>query len=166
MTKRARVVRQASLSVRIQRLTREVEKLVPEVKAALETHDPARHLLAAAATSLERAAAAVKALADAGRPEHHSGELRAVLEGTSPFLSLLGSRVVLARAGGAAPRKPSAAAQALALLLEEPTRTFETVEIAEQLGCSVPIARTTLHRLVQGGYATRAAPGRFRAKAR
>jgi DNA-binding IclR family transcriptional regulator len=82
-------------------------------------------------------------------------------------MSLLGSRVVLAlRTRSETPRKPSAGAQALALLLEDPKRAYEAAEIAERLDCSVPIARTTLNRLVQSGHATRVAAGRFRAKAR
>jgi predicted ArsR family transcriptional regulator len=76
------------------------------------------------------------------------------------------SRVVLARTGSETPRRPSAGAQAIALLLEDPKRTYEAAEIAERLDCSVPIARTTLNRLVQRGNATRVAAGRFRAKAR
>ncbi len=165
MTKRSRVVRQASLAVRIERLAGETEKLVPEVKAALGD-DVTRPLVASAARSLERAASAVRALADGGRPDRHAGDLRAVLEGTSPLMSLLGSRVVLARAGRDTRRTPSVGAQALALLLEEPARTFEAAEIAERLGCSVPIARTTLNRLVRSGHAVRGAPGRFRARSR
>src|SRR6266536_2340723 len=151
MTKRSRVVRQVSLAVRIQRLAGETEKLVPEVKAALGD-DVTRPLVASAARSLERAASAVRALAG---PDRHAGDLRAVLEGTSPLMSLLGSRVVLARAGRDTRRTPSVGAQALALLLEEPARTFEAAEIAERLGCSVPIARTTLNRLVRSGHAVR-----------
>jgi hypothetical protein len=94
------------------------------------------------------------------------GDFTAALEGTSPLMSLLGSRVILARTGSETPRRPSAGAQALALLLEDPKRTYEAAEIAERLGCSVPSARTTLNRLVQSGHATRAAAGRFRAKSR
>jgi hypothetical protein len=157
------------LSVRIQRLTHEVEQLVPEIKAALadDVDVPGRELIIPAVTALERAATAVKRLVDENRPEEPSG-LRAILEGTLPLMSLLGSRVVLARAGGgtASPAAPSVGAQALAVLLEDPSRTFEAGEIAERLGCSIPVARTTLNRLVQSGHATRPAAGRFRAKAR
>lgn len=169
MKKRARSPRTALLSVRIQRLTHDVEQLVPDIKAALadDTDVPGRELIIPAVTALERAATAVKRLVDENRPKEPSG-IRAILEGTSPLMSLLGSRVVLARAGGgtASPPAPSVGAQALAVLLEDPSRTFEAGEIAERLGCSIPVARTTLNRLVQSGHATRPAAGRFRAKAR
>ena len=42
----------------------------------------------------------------------------------------------------------------------------QAAEVAQRLGCSVPIARTTLNRLVQSGHATRPAAGRFRARGR
>ncbi|HJW75878.1 MAG: hypothetical protein A2V77_23680 [Anaeromyxobacter sp. RBG_16_69_14] len=164
MKRRARLAQQAHLTVRIQRLTREIEELVPEVKAAVGGDDDG--LLASAAKSLERAAVAVSSLAGQGRPDRLGGDIRAVLEGTSPLMSLLGSRVVLASTGSDERRTPSAGAQALAVLLEEPERAFEATEVAERLGCSVPIARTTLNRLVRSGHATRPVAGRFRAKAR
>ncbi len=166
MRKRTRLLRQTELSVRIQKLTGEVESLVPELKPLLEEDDVHRFLLVSAARSLERAASAVRALVDRGRRDRLEGYLGAMLEGTSPLMSVLGSRIVLARGGGAEPRRPSAGAQALAVLLEDPSRTFAAGEIAERLGWSVPIARTTLNRLVQSGHARRVAPGRFRAKAR
>jgi hypothetical protein len=59
---------------------------------------------------------------------------------------------------------PSAGAQALAMLLEDPSRTFEAAEVADRIGCSAAVARTTLNRLVQSGHA--AAAGRFSAKRR
>ena len=165
MKNRTRVVRQMRLSVRIQQLTGEIEKLVPDVKASLGNGHS--RFLASASKSLERAATAVRALADHAPPSRLvEGDFMAALEGTSSLMSLLGSRVVLARTGSEIPRRPSAGAQALALLLEDPKRTYEAAEIAERLDCSVPIARTTLNRLVQSGHATRAAAGRFRAKAR
>jgi hypothetical protein len=74
--------------------------------------------------------------------------------------------VVLAGAGGARARRPSASAQVLAILLETPERPFDAKEIARRLRCSEPSARTTLHRLVQSGHAVRPAPGLFRAKSR
>ena len=52
------------------------------------------------------------------------------------------------------------------MLLEEPSRTFEAAEVAQRIGCSAAVARTTLNRLVQSGHATRAAAGRFRARRR
>jgi hypothetical protein len=169
MRKRTRSPRTALLSVRIQRLTHEIEQLLPDIKAALadDTDLPGRELVFPAVTALERAATAVKRFVDEHRPTSSTG-LRAILEGTSPLMSLLGSRVVLARAGGstASAAAPSVGAQALAMLLEDPLRTFEAREIAERLGCSVPVARTTLNRLVQSGHATRPAAGKFRAKAR
>ncbi len=119
------------------------------------------------ARSLERAASAVRALVERANPDRLVGQIRALLEGTSPLMSMLGSRVVLARnSSPAEPRTPSAGAQALAVLLEDPARAFAAREVAERLGCSVPIARTTLNRLVHTGHARRVAPGRFRAKAR
>jgi hypothetical protein len=169
MKKRTRAPSKAALAVRIQRLTYEVEKLVPELKTALasDTDPPTRGLVISAVSALERAATAVKRLVDESSP-HGPSALREILEGTSPLMSLLGSRVVLARAGGSTPTPatPSAGAQALAVLLEDPSRTFEAAEIAERLGCSTPVARTTLNRLVQSGHATRPAAGKFRAKAR
>lgn len=164
MSGHARFVRQARLSLRIQRLTAEVEKLIPQIKRAQGGDDSYSPPFASAARSLERAAGAVRALADEGR---HPGDLPAILlEGTSPLMSLLGSRVVLSRAGRRAPTPPSAGAQALAMLLEDPSRTFEAAEVAERIGCSAAVARTTLNRLVQSGHAVRAATGRFRARRR
>jgi hypothetical protein len=153
----------ALLSLRIQQLVSEIEKLVPELKAAVTQEDGSRFLLSSASRSLVRASGAVRALVEKGRGvEGLSGSL----EGTAGLMSLLGSRVVLTAAGSLTPRTPSAGAKALALLLEEPARSFEAAEIAQRLGCSVPIARTTLNRLVQSGHATRPAAGRFRAKSR
>jgi hypothetical protein len=164
MSDRARFVRQARLSLRIQRLTAEVEKLLPLIKRAQGGDDLDGTLLASAARSLERAAGAVRALAEEGR---HRGDAPAILlEGTAPLMSLLGSRVVLSRAGRRAPAPPSAGAQALAMLLEEPSRTFEAAEVAERIGCTAAVARTTLNRLVQSGHAARAAAGRFHARRR
>lgn len=164
MSDRARFVRQARLSLRIQRLTSEVERLVPHIKRAQGGDDSYGPLLASAARSLERAAVAVRALAEEGRKP---GDLPAILlEGTSPLMSLLGSRVVLSRAGRRAPAPPSAGAQALAMLLEDPSRTFDAAEVAARIGCSAAVARTTLNRLVQSGHAARAAAGRFRARRR
>ena len=150
----------ARLSLRIQGLTAEIEKLVPEVRA----EGGQRHLLASAALSLERAAVAVKRLVGAARPAESGRHLAAVL--TSPLLSFLGSRVVVARSGTDAPATPSAGAQALAILLEDPKRVVGAAEIAHRLGCSVSIARTTLNRLVKSGHAVRPSAGRFRARRR
>jgi hypothetical protein len=59
--------------------------------------------------------------------------------------------------------EPSLAARVLALLLEAPGSEHDAATVAAQLGCTAPIARTTLHRLVRDGHARRTAPGRFRA---
>jgi hypothetical protein len=171
MKTRALVARHVGLALRIQRLASEIEKLVPEVKAALSNESELRYPLAPAAQSLERAAVAIRVLTErtkaSGPGAELSAELRAeILGGTSHLLSLFGSRVVLSRVGKDQPQPPSAGAQALAMLLEEPQRAFEAAEVAARLGCSVPIARTTLNRLVQSGHATRPAAGRFRAKVR
>jgi hypothetical protein len=163
MNDRTRLARHAQLASRIQRLTREVERLVPEVEAALASGSS--ELLAEPSRSLARAAAAVRSAVERRHAVALRG-IRAGLEGTSPLMSLLGSRIVLAPASREAPRPPSAGAQALAMLMEEPERTFDAAEIAERLGCSVPVARTTLNRLVKSGHAARAAAGRFRAAPR
>jgi hypothetical protein len=164
--RRSRLGRQVALAERIQRLALEVEKLVPLVRSALAGESATRAVFAAGARSLERAARAVRALADDGRPIPLPGAVSGILEGTSPLMSLLGSRVVLVRAGERAPaRAPSIGAQALALLLEKPA-ALEASEVASRLGCSVPVARTTLNRLVQSGHAVRAGEGRFRARRR
>jgi hypothetical protein len=165
MKKSARIVHQAQLAARIQRLTRELEELVEEIEEA-RGDDDARFLLAEPSRSLARAVSALRAAVQEGRPDRRPGSIRDVLEGTSPLMSLLGSRIVLSQVGREAPRPPSAGAQALAALLEDPARTFDAAQIAERLGCSVPIARTTLNRLVKSSHATRLAAGRFRARAR
>lgn len=153
------------MAVRIQKLTGEVERLVPELQSALRGGTD-RALLGSAARSLERAASAVRGLVDEAGPGRPSPGIQALLGSASPPLGLFGSRVVLAGIAAGARRAPSAAAQALAVLLEEPGRAFDAAEIAGRLGCSVPIARTTLHRLVRSGHAKRPRPGRFRARAR
>lgn len=166
MKRRTRVTPSAGLVVRIQRLAGDVEKLVPEVKAAVGGGGLS-YPLAPAAQSLERAAVALRVLAEKAGPGEAAAGIRAGLLGSaSHLLSLFGSRVVLARGGKDEPQPPSAGAQALAVLLEEPERSFGAAEIAARLGCSIPIARTTLNRLVQSGHATRKAAGRFRARAR
>src|SRR5258708_7636945 len=148
MKNRTRVVRQMRLSVRIQQLTGEIEKLVPDVKASLGNGHS--RFLASASKSLERAATAVRELVDRAPPGRLvEGDFTAALEGTSSLMSLLGSRVVLAQTGSETPRRPSAGAQALALLLEDPKRTHEAAEIAKRLDCSVPIPRPPLHPLLQ-----------------
>lgn len=156
--------RQLALSVRLEKLARELEGLVPELEAALDAENPYLPMLAPAAKSLERAASAIRVLLERAKPGHPlGGDLRSILEGTSPLMSMLGSRLVLAGSAQRAARPPSAGAQALAVLLQEPEREFQADEIAERVGCSVPIARTTLNRLVRSGHAARSAPGRFRA---
>jgi len=167
MTTRPALGRLVHVSNRIQQLTREIENLVPEVRAALAQANQHGYVLASASKSLERAAAAVRALVERQRPRPSEFDIRAILGGTSPLMSLFGSRVVLARTGNKTTKTtPSTGAQALAILLENPARAFEAKEIAKRLGCSVPIARTTLNRLVRSGHATRPTAGRFRAKAR
>jgi hypothetical protein len=151
---------------RIQQLTREIERLVEDLRRTPpgEGDPPIRGLLGPAAKSLEQAARAVRTIIDEGKGTDYYGDLRAILQGTSPLMSQLGSRVVLARVEAGAPSKPSTGAQALAVLLEDPARAVGATEIAERLGCSVPIARTTLNRLVESGHAARAGRGRFRAR--
>jgi len=169
MTTRPALGRLVHVSNRIQQLTREIENLVPEVRAALAQANQHGYVLASASKSLERAAAAVRALVERQRPRPSEFDIRAILGGTSPLMSLFGSRVVLARKGNKTTKtktRPSIGAQALAILLENPAQAFEAKEIAKRLACSVPIARTTLNRLVKSGHATRPAAGRFRAKAR
>ena len=158
--KKKRAAAPKLFDVRIQSLTREVENLVVELKAG----PPAKGLLAPSARSLERAAKALRAVTEEGKPVADYADLRAVLEGTSPLMSQLGSRVVLAALGAQSATKPSSGAQALAFLLEEPGRSVDAGTLATQLGCSVPMARTTLNRLVQSGHAVRASRGNFRAK--
>ncbi len=165
MKSQHRVVRCAQLLVRLQRLTHEIENLVPELKAAVGDGYDSR-LLEPAARSLQRAAAAAKAVVDSANPGRLPDEIRAVLEGTSPLVSFLGSRLVLTGTGRNMPRTPSIGARALAVLLENPGRAFDAAEVAQRLGCSVPIARTTLHRLVRSRHATRPSAGRFRARTR
>ncbi len=159
------LVRRAQFLVRLQRLTRDIEELVQDLEPALGDGYDSR-LLVPAARSLQRAASAAKAVVDGASAGPVPGEIRAVLEGTSPLLSLLGSRLVLTGTHRSVPQTPSIGAQALAVLLEAPGRAFDASEIAARVGCSVPIARTTLHRLVRSGHAMRPAAGRFRARAR
>ena len=166
MTTRPALGRLVHVSNRIQQVTREIENLVPEVKAALGEANQHGYVLASALKSLERAAVAVRALVERQRPRPSEFDIRAILGGTSPLMSLFGSRVVLARTGRKRASTPSTGARALAILLENPTQAFEAKEIAKRLACSVPIARTTLNRLVRSGHATRPTAGRFRAKAR
>jgi len=165
MKTRDREVRGARLLLRLQRAIHEVEGIVGELRSALAEGDDLR-IIGPAARSLHRAAAAVQAVVAGAEPRGIPDELRAVLDGTSPLLSFLGSRLVLAGAGKARPPSPSIAARALALLLEEPGRAFGAAEVAERLECSTPIARTTLHRLVRSGHATRPSAGLFQARAR
>jgi hypothetical protein len=157
-------LRQMNVLWRLQRLTNEVERLVPDVRAALAEPEEHRSLLASAASALHRATGAVRTLVDQSAGPKAGSELSAFLEGTSPLMSLLGSRVVLASAGRQPAPPPSIGARALARLLEEPERAFEAPEIAKHLDCDVPVARTTLNRLVKSGHATRPTAGRFRAR--
>jgi hypothetical protein len=168
MRRGARSLIQSSVIERIQRLTREIEALVPELKGSRGRMGVARALLAGPARSLERAATAVRSLAEAAAWRSHPlpSDVRDLLADTGPLMSLLGSRVVLARTSTGGPSRPSTGAQALAILLEDPARTFAAAEIARRLGCSIPVARTTLNRLVQGGHARRPKAGHFKAVAR
>lgn len=162
MKSQSALVRSAQLVLRLQRLTREVEELVPDLEAVVtDTYDTAS--LGTAARSLQRAADAARAVVGGARVPD---EVRALLEGTSPLISFFGSRLVLAGKAQNRPSTPSVVARALAVLLEDPRRSLDATEIATRLGCSVPIARTALHRLVRSGHATRPAAGRFRAKSR
>lgn len=159
-------MKQVSVSTRLQRLAAELEALIPEVRAALKREEPHAWLVTSAARSLTRAAEALSALVAEAKPGPMPVEVRALLEGTTPLMSMLGSRLVLSGQPGGPPKAPSAAAQALAVLLEDPKRAFTAAEVAAQLALTEPVARTTLHRLVQSGHATRPAEGKFRAKAR
>jgi hypothetical protein len=161
--------------LRVQQIAHALEALVPELRSAVQAlrenspdSDPladGRAALRTASRTLDRAASAVRALAEEAGAGSAVDPIRAVLE--SPLLSSLGSRVVLHSArAGAAPPAPSIGARALALLLEAPGKEFSAAELAPQLGCSVAVARTTLHRLVDGGHARRTAAGRFRAAPR
>lgn len=157
------MVQRAQLLLRLQRLTHEIEELVPELKTVLTDGSDSRQF-EPAALSLQRAASAAKAVVESANPRRLPEEIRAVLEGTSPLLSFLGSRLVLKRKGRSLSARPSIAAQALAVLLEDPAREFDAAEVAKRLDCSVPIARTTLNRLVRSGHASRPSAGRFRAR--
>jgi len=143
----------ALLAQRLSSVTLDLERLVTEIKAALGGGDEGRRLIALEAKPLARAAAALETLI--GHQASSTAGLDAVF------------RLVLSqRTHDKAPPAPSASAQALAMLLEAPERTFDAAEVAERLGCSVPIARTTLNRLVTGGHAVRVSPGKFRARGR
>jgi hypothetical protein len=155
-----------AIELRVNRLTREVEQLVIELRAlpASKGGAPVQGLLAPAVRSLEHAVNALRAVADDRKDAAAYADLRAYLEVPSGLMTQLGSRVVLAGKPSKA-AKPSSGAQALALLLEAPGRAVDAQGLARHLACSVPMARTTLNRLVQSGHAVRAARGRFRAKA-
>ena len=165
MKRRDPRARGARLLLRLQRATREVEGIVAELRGALAEGDDLR-ITDPAVRSLHRAAAAAQAVVEGASHRGIPDEVRAVLEGTSPLLSFLGSRLVLQGAGKSAPPRPSIGARALALLLEEPGCALDAAEVAARLGCSIPIARTTLHRLVRSGHAARPSAGLFRARAR
>ena len=142
------------LSERVRRLSAEAEKTFQEAKAALERSDArGRWTLAQATRALGRAAAALETLVT-------QSEKREPRPGVPSLLS----RLVLVNAKRARPPAPSVSAQALAMLLEDPSRSFEATEVAEHLGCSVPIARTILNRLVNSGHADRVELGRFQAR--
>src|SRR5215470_10943044 len=117
-----RVVRQVQLYERMQRLTSEVEALVPLLRSAPGNDGTFGPLLVSASRALERAAKAVRAVAGDGRPSLPgdvlpAGFVTGILEDTSQLMSLLGSRVVLARTGERAPAStPSIGALALAIL--------------------------------------------------
>jgi hypothetical protein len=166
MKRPRKLLKQVSVAARLQELAAQLELLIPEVKAALEGQEPHAALVTSAARTLTRAAEALSALVAEAKPGPMPTEVRALLEGTTPLMSMLGSRLVLSGQPGGPPKAPSAAAQALAVLLEDPKRTFTAAEVAAQLELTEPVARTTLHRLVQSGHATRPAEGKFRAKGR
>ncbi|HVO18742.1 MAG TPA: hypothetical protein VMU15_05770 [Anaeromyxobacter sp.] len=165
MKARDRALRGAQLHLRLQRATREVEGIVSALRTALAEGAELR-VIEPAARSLQRAAAAALAVVAGAGPGGIPDEVRAVLDGTSPVFSFLGSRLVLAGHGGAAPPRPSVGARALALLLEEPGRALGAAEVSRRLGCSIPVARTALHRLVRSGHAARPAAGLFQARPR
>lgn len=140
----------AVLAMRIMNLSLEVEQLAHRLRVARDSGRK-QPLLGPAARSFDRACSALRAI------------LLDAPEGQVPgaWTALPGARVVIDRTG--AERQPSTAARTLALLLEERERSFDAREVAEHLGCSEPVARTTLNRLVQSGHARRDEPGRFRA---
>jgi hypothetical protein len=156
-------VRAAALALRVQQLTAEVERLFVEAQVLTKRGELEAGLLAEPARSLQRAAAALAAVASSGSGER-SRELKAVLEGTSALMSAIGSRVVLSGVSAGPAAAPSAGARALAMLLEAPDREFDAAEVASRLEVSVPAARTTLNRLVKSGHARRRGVGRFGAK--
>jgi hypothetical protein len=145
---------------RIHAARRELETAALELKRALDEGGTrpaqlARQVLARELPPLERAAAALRAviqeLARRSPPRPREAELADVY----------GLAQVVARASGllqaarAAAAEPSLAARTLALLLEVNGAELDAAAVAERLGCSTPIARTTLHRLVRGGHAVR-----------
>ncbi|HKD39573.1 MAG TPA: hypothetical protein VKB87_04700, partial [Myxococcaceae bacterium] len=76
MTTRPALGRIVHISNRIQQLTREIENLVPEMKAALAQANQHGYVLASPLKSLERAAAAVRALVERQRPRPSEFDIR------------------------------------------------------------------------------------------
>ncbi len=163
--------RSAVLSLsRIEKARHELEAAVAALERAIEkgpagTAPLLRHALSAAVRSLERTTTALRRVLDALPPDEiaQAHARVALTAGLSEAASLLASRMMLARAW-AKERPPSIAARVLAALLEEPDRDLDAGSVAERIGCTPAVARTTLHRLVASAHAERTAPGRFRAK--
>ena len=163
-----------SLQTRMQALAHEMETLVPELKEAVSKPPAkddrlfARFELAEihrTAKALVRAANAIQALVRDRTAAGTRSSRRDFMDPDSfPIGLALRTRMVLSRTGGRSQGPPSIGARALALLLEDPGASFDANEVAERLGCSAPVARTTLHRLVESGHAERVETGRFRAK--
>ncbi len=154
----------------IEKARHDLETAVVELKRAVDDGATApppltRHTLSDAARSLERTAKALRQLSNAVPPsktalDHLQAALATDFGGAAVVFA---SGMLLARTR-AKKRSPSVAARALAVLLEESGREVDAKSVAEQIGCTRAVARTTLHRLVTAGHAERTTPGRFRAK--
>lgn len=159
----------SSLS-QIEKARHDLETAIVDLKRAVDDGATApplllRHTLSDAARSLERTAKALRHLINAMPPsktarDHMHPALSTDIGGAAVVFA---SRMLLARTR-AKKRLPSVAARALAVLLEESGREVDAKSVAEQIGCTRAVARTTLHRLVTAGHAERTTLGRFRAK--
>ncbi len=154
----------------IEKARHDLETAIIELKRAVDDGAAGppfflRHTLSEAARSLERTAKALRHIVNAMPPNkteraHVHAALSTDIVGAAVIFA---SRMLLARTQ-AEKRLPSVTARALAVLLEEGGRDVDAKSVAEQIGCTRAVARTTLHRLVTAGHAERTTPGRFRAK--
>ncbi len=155
--------RQAILAAaaRLRRARAELEKAQADLDAALARW-PAQ--VSAADASKEVAEALSAILGGAGiRPPSGEGAHEAAVG------QIFGNAIMLAAARSATRslarrKRPSTAARALAVLLEEPARDLGAEDVARRCGCSQAVARATLHRLVKQGLARRTDTGLFRAR--